>query len=119
MKRFVNGVFIGQGYANSIKQRAPRRGDKWHLDEMCIVMNKRKYWLWRAVDQDGYELDIVLQSRRLIRHIVSSFYLYMGKSIIFSAPGGIRILPTVEDLFFSKPSEPGTILLWRRIVPKT
>jgi putative transposase len=31
---------------------------------MCIVINKRKYWLWWAVDQDGYELDIVLQSCR-------------------------------------------------------
>jgi putative transposase len=31
---------------------------------MCIVINKRKHWLWRAVDQEGYELDILLQSRR-------------------------------------------------------
>jgi len=34
------------------------------LDEVCLVINKRKYWLWRAVDQDGYELDVLLQSRR-------------------------------------------------------
>jgi putative transposase len=58
------GIKLDQRYANCIKQRAPRRGDKWHLDEMYIVINKRKHWLWRAVDQDGYELDIVLQSRR-------------------------------------------------------
>ncbi|CAM4420300.1 MAG: IS6 family transposase ISBj7 [Legionellaceae bacterium] len=31
---------------------------------MCIVINKQKHWLWRAVDQDGYELDILLQSHR-------------------------------------------------------
>jgi transposase-like protein len=31
---------------------------------MCIVINKRKHWLWRAVDQEGYALDILLQSRR-------------------------------------------------------
>ena len=43
---------------------APRCGDKWHLDEMCLVMNSKKYGLWRAVDQDGYELDILLQSRK-------------------------------------------------------
>jgi putative transposase len=55
---------FGTTYANDIKRRAPRRGDKWHLDEMCLVMNGKKYWLWRAVDQDGYELDILLQSRK-------------------------------------------------------
>jgi putative transposase len=58
------GIKFGHVYAKGIKQRAPRRGDKWHLDEMCIVMNGNKHWLWRAVDQDGYELDILLQSRR-------------------------------------------------------
>jgi putative transposase len=46
------------------KKRAPRRGDKWYLDEVCLTINGKKYWLWRAVDQDGYELDILLQSRR-------------------------------------------------------
>ena len=55
---------FGQTYANAIKRRSPRRGDKWHMDEMCLVMNGKKHWLWRAVDQDGYELDILLQSRK-------------------------------------------------------
>jgi len=58
------GVKFGHQYASRIKRRTPSRGDKWHLDEMCLIMNKKKYWLWRAVDQDGYELDILLQSRR-------------------------------------------------------
>ena len=48
----------------SQRGRAPRRGDKWHMDEMCLVMKGKKYWLWRAVDQEGYELDILLQSRK-------------------------------------------------------
>ena len=55
---------FGQTYANDIKRRAPRCGDKWHMDEMCLVMKGKKHWLWRAVDQDGYDLDILLQSRR-------------------------------------------------------
>jgi putative transposase len=55
---------FGQTYANEIKRRAPRRGDKWHMDEMCLVMKGKKHWLWRAVDQEGYELDILLQSRK-------------------------------------------------------
>lgn len=55
---------FGQTYAHEIKRRAPRRGDKWHMDEMCLVMKGKKHWLWRAVDQEGYELDILLQSRK-------------------------------------------------------
>jgi len=47
-----------------LKRRAPRRGDQWHCDEVCLVINKKKYGLWRAVDQDGYELDILMQPRR-------------------------------------------------------
>jgi putative transposase len=40
---------FGQTYANEIKRRAPRRGDKWHMDEMCLVIKGKKHWLWRAV----------------------------------------------------------------------
>ena len=58
------GIKFGPTIAKELKRRAPRRGDKWHMDEVCLVINKKKYWLWRAVDQDGYELDILLQSRR-------------------------------------------------------
>ncbi|MET3615985.1 putative transposase [Rhizobium aquaticum] len=38
--------------------------DKWHLDEMVVMIKGRKYWLWRAVDAEGYVLDALLQSRR-------------------------------------------------------
>ena len=39
-------------------------GDKWHLDEVAIKIAGKKPWLWRAVDQDGIVLDILVQSRR-------------------------------------------------------
>lgn len=38
--------------------------DKWHLDEMVVTIKGKKYWLWRAVDANGYVLDALLQSRR-------------------------------------------------------
>src|SRR4051812_22844865 len=47
---------FGQGFANQIRRKLPCPGDKWHLDEVC--------WLWRAVDQDGGGLDVLVQSRR-------------------------------------------------------
>lgn len=38
--------------------------NKWHLDEIFIRINGRQYYLWRAVDQDGNVLDVLVQSRR-------------------------------------------------------
>src|SRR5258708_18531964 len=39
-------------------------GDKWHLDAMAVTINGQKHWLWRAVDQHGAVLDVLVQSRR-------------------------------------------------------
>jgi putative transposase len=36
----------------------------WHLDEVVVTISGQKHWLWRAVDQDGYVLDEVVQTRR-------------------------------------------------------
>src|SRR5690348_13617635 len=58
------GLKFGQEFANRIRRRAPRRGDKWHLDEVVISFAGKKHWLWRAVDQDGFALDVLVQSRR-------------------------------------------------------
>src|ERR687886_361231 len=55
---------FGQDFANQIRRRLPRAGDKWHLDEVCLMIRGTKHWLWRAVDQDGVVLDILVQSRR-------------------------------------------------------
>ena len=55
---------FGQDYANRLRRRRPRPGDKWHLDEVFITINGERYYLWRAVDQDDNMLDILVQSRR-------------------------------------------------------
>ena len=55
---------FGQIYANGLRRRSPRPGDKWHLDELFLKINGRRHYLWRAVDQDGDVLDILVQSRR-------------------------------------------------------
>src|SRR3954449_5466415 len=55
---------FGQGFANQIRRRLPCVGDKWHLDEVCLMISGKKHWLWRAVDQDGVVLDVLVQSRR-------------------------------------------------------
>jgi putative transposase len=58
------GLKFGQAFANQIRRRLPRAGDKWHLDEVVVKISGVKHWLWRAVDQDGMVLDILVQSRR-------------------------------------------------------
>jgi putative transposase len=51
-------------YTHRLRRKAPSRHDIWHLDEVVITIAGRKYWLWRAVDQDGYVLDEIVQTRR-------------------------------------------------------
>ncbi len=55
---------FGQAFANQIRRRLPCAGDKWHLDEVVLTSAGVKHWLWRAVDQNGMVLDILVQSRR-------------------------------------------------------
>ena len=49
---------FGQEYANQLRRRGPRLGDKWHLDEVFVQINGAQRYLWRAVDQHGNVLDI-------------------------------------------------------------
>jgi len=55
---------FGQEFANRIRRRLPCAGDKWHLDEVAIKIAGVQHWLWRAVDQNGMVLDVLVQSRR-------------------------------------------------------
>ena len=55
---------FGQIYSNGLRRKSPRPGDRWHLDEVFLKINGRIHYLWRAVDQDGDVLDILVQSKR-------------------------------------------------------
>ncbi|MFI2257896.1 IS6 family transposase [Streptomyces tubercidicus] len=55
---------FGPDYARARRRRRPRPGDKWHLDEVFITIGGERKYLWRAVDQDGNVLDILVQNRR-------------------------------------------------------
>jgi putative transposase len=55
---------FGQSFANQIRRRLPAPGDKWHLGEVVISIAGRKHWIWRAVDQHGVVLDILVESRQ-------------------------------------------------------
>jgi len=54
----------GPDYARRIRRKPPSSNDIWHLDEVVVAIAGKKHWLWRAVDQDGYVLDEIVQTRR-------------------------------------------------------
>jgi putative transposase len=55
---------FGATYARGLRRRRARAGDKWHLDEVALKIRGKRHWLWRAVDQHGVVLDILVQDRR-------------------------------------------------------
>jgi len=57
-------IKFGQDFARKLRRRRPKPGDIWHLDEVFIRINGELQYLWRAVDQHGVVLDILVQNRR-------------------------------------------------------
>jgi len=55
---------FGPDYARKLKKRQGRLGDAWYLDEVFITIQGDQHYLWRAVDQDGDTIDILVQRRR-------------------------------------------------------
>jgi putative transposase len=55
---------FGADFARKLRRRRPRPGDTWHLDEVYLRINGALHYLWRAVDQNGVVLDILVQGRR-------------------------------------------------------
>jgi putative transposase len=77
---------FGQDYANRLRRRRPQTGDKWLLDEVFLTIQGKRYYLWRAVDQDDNVLDILVQSRRN-RKAAKKFFKKLLK--------GLRYVPRV------------------------
>ncbi len=55
---------FGAPIARNLRGMRPTPSDYWHLDEMVLVIRGRRYWLWRAVDNEGEVLDFLVQSKR-------------------------------------------------------
>jgi putative transposase len=62
IRRWV-GKF-GQQYAKRLRMKRPKPGSTWHIDEVFLKIAGKQHYLWRAVDDEGEVLDILLQSRR-------------------------------------------------------
>jgi transposase-like protein len=55
---------FGPLFARELRRRRPRPTARWHLDEMAVTIAGRRFWLWRAVDDEGEVLDLLVQRRR-------------------------------------------------------
>ena len=64
---------FGPDYVRKLKRRQGHLGDTWHLDELFLKINGELQYLWRAVDQDGDVIDILVQSRR-DQHAAERFF---------------------------------------------
>jgi putative transposase len=73
---------FGQAHANQLRRRRPRPGDKWHLDEVFLTIRGECQYLWRAVDQDGHVLDILVQRRR-DKHAAKRFFRKLLKGLTY------------------------------------
>ena len=98
---------FGPDYARRLRRKRPSRHDVWHLDEVVLSIAGKKHWFWRAVDQDGYVLDEIVQTRRdtkaakrLLRRLLKKQgcpprRLITGKLGSYSA-ARCQIMPAVE-----------------------
>jgi len=53
---------FGLDYARRLRHRRGRQGDTWHLAELFVKIQGRLQYLWRAVDEDGDAIDVLVQS---------------------------------------------------------
>ena len=64
---------FGPAYARTLRRRRGRMGDTWYLDELFLKIQGRQQYLWRAVDEDGDVIEILVQSRRNRRAAIRFF----------------------------------------------
>ena len=55
---------FGPLFAQELARGRPRPSSRWHLDEMAVIIAGEQFWLWRAVDDEGEVLDLLVQRRR-------------------------------------------------------
>ena len=66
-------IKFGPIYARSLRRKQGRLGDIWHVDEAFISIRGARHYLWRAVDQDGDVIDILVTKHR-DRHAAKRFF---------------------------------------------
>ena len=79
-----------QEYGKTLRKRQGKLGDIWYLDEVFLSIGGKRQYLWRAVDQDGDVIDILVQSRRNKGAARRSFQEIVQRPGIYSAKNSHR-----------------------------
>jgi putative transposase len=95
----------------SLRRRQPRRGDKWHLDEVFLTIKGKRQYLCRAVDQDGNVLDILVASRRDARSAKRFFRKLMKGVAVRVAGARLRQAGQLRRRAPRDPALGGTLIL--------
>lgn len=74
---------FGPSFARKLRYRQGRLGDTWHLDEVFVSIQGKRHYLWRAVDQDGDVLDILVQPHR-DQHAAERFFRKLLKGLHYT-----------------------------------
>ena len=107
------GLRFGRAFADALEKRRPRPGDKWHLDEVFIRIGGKLHYLWRAVDQHGTVLDVLVQGRRSAKAAERFFrkllkgLRYVPRVIVIprrSPEGRSTIVPSTSSTSSAAPS---------------
>ena len=70
---------FGPNYKKNLRSYQSPASAKWHLDEVCLKIQGKHYWLWRALDDQDQEIDILLQPRRNAKAAKRFFCKLLGK----------------------------------------
>ena len=93
--------------AQNLRHREPRRGSRWHLDEMRVEVGGITHWLWRAVNEHGVVLDVFLQRRRDTETAKAFFLRLLGEHDVpaiihtdklWSYGAALRTLPVLHSV---------------------
>jgi putative transposase len=97
---------FGPSYAAALRRRRAQTSDKWHLDEVQLKIKGKRHWLWRALDECGVVLDILVQQRR--DQLAAETFL---RRVLAAAGSEPRVV--ISDKLASYPPA------LRRVLPKT
>ncbi len=98
---------FGSAYSRQLRRKKACANDVWLLDEMMILIQGKHYYLWRAVDQNGYVLDEILQKRRntkAAKRLLTRFLTKQGMApklivtdkLFFTGPRNARSCPMLN-----------------------
>ena len=55
---------FGPMIARNLRMIRPKAYARWHLDEMVVSLSGKQMYMWRAVDNEGEVLEILVQPQR-------------------------------------------------------